>query len=98
MGSASSAFFECPVCGEDVPFQALVCPECGADAATGWKEDAEITDAASSLDLPDEEFGYDQFLEREFGKSKSRSGKQLFWWIVGIVITLAFGALIIHGL
>ena len=57
---------ECPVCGEDVPRGALACPECGADERSGWREDAGATDG---LDLPDEEFDYGEFVQREFGQS-----------------------------
>jgi len=40
----------CPVCGEDVPTGARACPDCGADARSGWDEDSAIYD---DLDLPD---------------------------------------------
>ena len=44
----------CPNCGAEVPPKARACPECGADEATGWSEEAH----ASGLDLPDEDFDY----------------------------------------
>ena len=59
----------CPVCGEDVPSGALACPECGADHNSGWRQDAETYEA---LDLPDEDFNYDEFVRKEFGSSSSR--------------------------
>ena len=34
----------CPVCGEDVPRNALACKHCGADHNSGWREDADIYD------------------------------------------------------
>ena len=34
-----SDYFICPVCGADVPTDALACPECGSDEDTGWSED-----------------------------------------------------------
>jgi hypothetical protein len=73
----------CPVCGEDVPPRALACPECGADEESGWKEDAEVSDG---VDLPDEEFDYDEFVAKEFGGAKRKSGSQRFWWIVGVLV------------
>lgn len=85
----------CPVCGEDVPPNALACPECGADEQSGWKEGAEY----ESLDLPGEEFDYDQFVENEFGTGRplKKSSRQWFWWVaavlvlVGLILVRFFG-------
>ena len=49
----------CPNCGAEVPPKAKACPECGADEATGWSEEAQ----ASGLDLPDENFDYNDFVK-----------------------------------
>lgn len=73
----------CPVCGEDVPPRALACPECGADHNSGWKEDT-----ADGLDLPDEDFNYEEFTKREFGTAKS-SIKPI-WWITAVILLAAF--------
>jgi predicted nucleic acid-binding Zn ribbon protein len=76
----------CPVCGEDVPPKALACPECGADEESGWKEGAM---EHGGLDLPEEEFDYDSFVADEFGiGKKQKSGKQIFWWVVAVLILL----------
>ena len=72
----------CPVCGEDVPRGALACPECGADENSGWRENAESYDG---VDLPDE-FDYDEFTRREFGKSPRPQGISIVWWVTAIVI------------
>ena len=40
------------------------CPECGSDEQTGWSEES----ASEGLDLPEEKFDYDDFVQREFGK------------------------------
>ena len=74
----------CPNCGADVPRNAKACPECGSDERTGWSEDAQ----AQSLDLPDEKFNYDEFVQREFGKPKP-SPKQIFWWLVAVALLVA---------
>lgn len=76
----------CPVCGEDVPKNALACPECGADHNSGWSEDATLYDG---LDLPDDGFGQDEFVEREFQPSRG-SGVKVVWWITGVLLLLAF--------
>jgi hypothetical protein len=77
----------CPVCGEDVPRGALACPECGADHESGWREGAEIHDG---LNLPDdeEEFDYDEFLQKEFGSSPKPEGVKTVWWVTAIVLIL----------
>jgi uncharacterized membrane protein YvbJ len=77
----------CPNCGADVPSGARACPECGADEKTGWSEEA----YASSLNLPDESFDYDEFTEREFRKKKVLPhGMKWFWWVVAIVLVALF--------
>lgn len=67
----------CPVCGEDVPRGSLACPECGADHRSGWAEDADVS---GGLDLPDENFDYGEFLEKEFGDGRPRGGVAWLWW------------------
>jgi hypothetical protein len=74
----------CPNCGADVPRKAKACPECGSDESTGWSERA----ATQSLDLPDDEFDYDKYVEREFGKPK-RQGMKTFWWLVAVGLLAA---------
>src|SRR5207248_8388804 len=80
----------CPVCGEDVPSGALACPECGADHNSGWREFAETHDA---LDLPDEDFNYDDFVRNEFGTSIKPVGMKTIWWITAILVLIASVAL-----
>lgn len=75
----------CPVCGEDVPPRALACPECGADHNSGWRQDADTT---GGLDLPEEEFNYDEFVKEEFGAGSPRAIKPL-WGIVAVVLLAA---------
>ena len=83
----------CPVCGEDVPRTALACPECGADHASGWREDAETYDA---VDLPDEDFNYEEFVKQEFGSSR-RSAIKTVWWITAILVVAAFVAIYLYA-
>ena len=73
----------CPNCGADVPRNAKACPECGSDESTGWSDEAHT----QFLDLPEEEFNYDEFVQREFGKPKP-SRRQILWWIVAMVLLL----------
>jgi len=73
----------CPNCGADVPPRARACPTCGSCEETGWGK----PDGAEGLDLPDEEFNYDEFASREFGPEKLvPRGLPVFWWIVAVII------------
>jgi len=66
----------------------LACDDCGACAKSGWKKNAEVYDG---LDLPDEDFDYDEFVKREFGsaKSGSSSSREIFWrWVAAIVLAV----------
>jgi len=55
----------CPNCGAEVPAGARACPECGAD-----EETAGGGSPPQRPRLPDEEFDYDDFTKREFGKAR----------------------------
>jgi hypothetical protein len=76
----------CPNCGVNVPRNARACPECGADEQTGWSEDA----YAQRLDLPDDNFNYDEFVKEEFGPHKNvrPRGVSWFWWLVALGLAL----------
>ena len=78
----------CPVCGADVPRNAKACPECGADERSGWSENA----VHDGLDLSEEDFDYDKFVEEEFGGSSSKikpRGLSWFWWIAALILIAA---------
>jgi len=82
----------CPNCGAEVPANARACPECGADEQTGWSEKA----YADNLNLPDEEFDYEDFVKREFGEGKPvPRGVSWFWWMVAILALIAFVVLLL---
>lgn len=66
-----------------MPKNALACPECGADHDSGWREDADSVDAAG-----DDEFDYQEFVEKEFGRPAKPAGISHFWWITAIVVFL----------
>ena len=84
----------CPVCGEEVPRGAKACPECGADESSGWREDADET---GGLDLPDEEFNYDEFVKKEFGNEGKPEGIAWAWWAAAVAALLAFIAMLLRG-
>ena len=80
----------CPHCGAEVPRNAKACPACGSDEETGWSEEART----DGLDLPDDNFNYDQFVKEEFGGEKASPvprGFHWFWWLVGVAILVGIG-------
>jgi len=77
----------CPNCGAEVPPRARACPQCGSDEQTGWSEKAN----SDNLGLPDEEFDYDDYVQREFGKpSPVPSGIHWLWWLVAATLVILF--------
>lgn len=76
----------CPHCGADLARGAKACPECGSCEKTGWSEEA----AASGLGIPDQEFDYDDFTQREFGEAAKvvPRGVSPLWWVVAVVILI----------
>jgi predicted nucleic acid-binding Zn ribbon protein len=77
---------ECPVCGAEVPDGAAACPECGSDERTGWSETARY----DGLGLPDEAFDYDEFVGRELEGRAPRRRHARFWWVVAVVLLVAW--------
>jgi hypothetical protein len=85
----------CPNCGALVPDNARACPECGSDEETGWSDRAQ----AQRLDLPDDEFDYDEFVRDEFGEGNSGKAKRALqikphglnwiWWVAGVLLVVA---------
>jgi len=82
----------CPVCGEEVPRKALACPECGADERSGWREES-----VDGLDLPDEDFDYGEFVQKEFGPEVKPEGIAWAWWAAAVAALLAFAAMLLRG-
>jgi len=78
----------CPNCGAELPKNAKSCPQCGSDENTGWSDEAHV----GGLDLPDEEFNYEKFVENEFDGKKKLVPKGLhpFWSLVAIAVVIAF--------
>lgn len=80
--SFASESFDCPCCGAEVSEGASSCPECGASDDSGWGEAAEEGFAT------DEEFDYDDYLEREFSISRPRSQGQRFRRVLTVTIVV----------
>jgi len=45
---------------------------------------------SSGIDLPEEDFNYDDYVKKEFGTpSPVPRGLHWFWWLVGVLLLLA---------
>jgi len=75
---------ECSNCGTDLSSKVRACPECGACPDTGWAEEAQY----ESTRLPEEEFNYDDFVQREFWEGGRQAGKRLHWLWIGVAVLL----------
>lgn len=76
------------MCGEFVPRGLVACPSCGSCAKSGWSDDADY----DGLDLPDDEFDYDEFVAREFGGRDRQGRRRLtrnFWWWVALALLVS---------
>lgn len=87
----------CPFCESEVRV-GTPCARCDRSGKKRKrvKKSWEVDSAADGLDLPDEEFDYDAFVAREFGKAGPRaSGLRWYWWLLALVLLLglAFSAL-----
>jgi ribosomal protein L40E len=87
----------CPDCGAEVKVGARGCPRCRARELRRriarpaprkqWQQD----EALDGLDLPDEDFDYDDFVAREFGgKPHHRIGIKWWWWLTAAVLLACF--------
>lgn len=87
--------FTCPNCGIEISPNARGCRECGAVKGHGEWVELEVYDGTG---IDDDDFDYEEFIEREFGDGKSaKSGKELFWWVVAVITLIAFFVLAIGG-
>jgi hypothetical protein len=84
--------YRCPFCDREVRV-GKPCPGCAKKQKTSpkparksWEQDA----SSDGLDLPDDDFDYDDFVAREFGKAPHRRiGVKWYWWLLGIVVLAA---------
>lgn len=77
----------CPGCDREVVV-GKPCPHCAAKknaAAKPWEQE----ETADGLDLPDEDFDYDEFIGREFGNAPHRKiGIKWYWYGVAVLMLL----------
>lgn len=83
-------YFVCPHCGAEVAWESTVCRECGASEDSGWSDD--LTASAEELD---DDFDYDEFVQREFPEHAAapRKGSPKIWLTAIIVLLLCLSLL-----
>lgn len=89
----------CPGCGAELRVGVRGCPHCarrtrkrrkvsareGKSAPRSWEQDPEY----DGLDLPDDDFDYDDFVQREFGgRGKPGLPVKWYWWVTAVVILI----------
>lgn len=92
--------YRCPFCDHEVRV-GRPCPGCVKKqkpaknpAKKSWHQDA----GHDGLDLPDDDFDYDEFVSREFGKTPHRAlGVKWYWWLLGVAVLAAMLAGLLHG-
>ncbi|NQX02467.1 hypothetical protein HQ447_17550 [bacterium] len=78
----------CPFCDRQVRVGSR-CPGCvkKAKLAKRQKRSWEQAPGKDGLDLPDDDFDYDSFVTREFGKAPHQAlGLRWYWWLLGVVV------------
>ena len=75
-----------------MPRDARACPNCGADERAGWNDEAT---SADGLDLPDESFDREKFLETEFGVPRRNTARENLWLGVALVVVAALTLLLV---
>ncbi|HEX2898803.1 MAG TPA: hypothetical protein VHS96_03690 [Bacteroidia bacterium] len=79
----SNEFFHCNNCGGEVSLKAKVCPHCGADDETAWK------DGINSYVVEEQEdFDYDEYVRTNQGNANAAKPKGTKWWVWVIAILL----------
>lgn len=92
--------YRCPFCDREARV-GQPCPGCAKKkkpskkpAKKSWEQDA----AHDGLDLPDDDFDYDEFVAREFGKAPHhRIGVKWYWWLLGVAALAAMLAGLLRG-
>ena len=96
MGAVVAETYICPSCGTEARV-GQACPGCAPVkrrrkrvrkvAKKSWEQD----DSADGLDLPDDDFDYDDFVAKEFGGNPHRrTGISWYWWATGVFLLLVW--------
>jgi hypothetical protein len=93
---AEALNYRCPFCDREVRVGSP-CPGCAQPpkpsrpTKKSWRQDS----VYDGLDLPDDDFDYDEFVAREFGRTPHRKlGVKWHWWLLGIAALAAMIGLV----
>jgi hypothetical protein len=94
----------CPGCDKEVRVGSRYCPHCNPpskrrkrqqSAASGSKRGTARDHSYDGLDLPDDDFDYEDFVAREFGgKPHRKTGLRWYWWLTAVGV---LGLMILAG-
>lgn len=82
----------CPGCGAELRVGVRGCPPCSKPRRRKPKPKVprrpwEQHSSHDGLDLPDDDFDYDEFVSKEFGRAPHRTVPiQWYWWLTAIVL------------
>ena len=79
----STSSVPCPHCGALLSEEAGFCRICGSSDADGWSDESGLSDA-------EEDFDYDEFIQREFSGSVTQTAIPLYWRITAGVLLVLF--------
>ncbi|MEM9236863.1 MAG: hypothetical protein AAGB14_08795 [Verrucomicrobiota bacterium] len=91
----------CPECGAELRVGVKGCPQCSKpkrrmrrtrpkrkkkkEVRRSWEQDTDY----DGLDLPDEDFDYDEYVKREFGGMPHRRVPiKWYWWLTAVVLLI----------
>ena len=78
--------YVCPFCGCEVRV-GDTCPGCAKKATKPTKRSWEQDQSKHGLNLPDDDFDYEKFVAREFGKAPHQAlGIKWYWWLLAVVV------------
>jgi len=90
----------CPGCDKEVRVGAPYCPHCNPPSKRRKRQESKASagkpkrsweqgSSYDGLDLPDEDFDYDEYVAREFGRKPHRKiGIKWYWWVTAIVVII----------
>ncbi|MFM2375576.1 MAG: hypothetical protein RLZZ165_673 [Bacteroidota bacterium] len=78
----SSEFFHCNNCGAEVKINAKICPNCGSDDETAWKDGVN-----SYLVEEQEDFDYEDYVHSHHGGATVKP-KGVEWWVWVVAVAL----------
>ncbi|BDS06066.1 hypothetical protein NT6N_11060 [Oceaniferula spumae] len=97
-------FYICPTCGNEVPVGKSGCAICRKKSTkkkplrkkkAAWKAPArswEQDESYDGLDLPSDNFDYDEFCAKEFGTAPPHRqiGIKYVWWLTALLLVALF--------